>query len=227
MMPTKQLFLAAFLFFQISNCFSQKINQLDENGKRHGVWKKNYDKTDFIRYRGQFNHGKETGLFEYFDKNARNYPYATKLFDEQTGLAETKFFLPENGALVSQGKMKDSLKIGEWVYFHKNSKDIMTVEFYQNGLLEGKKMIYYPKGIVAEISYFKNGKQEGLTQTFEESGMLLSEIEYHDGMMHGKAIYYEKGKIIVEGNNRGGNKVGEWRYYENGELKSTKKYGSG
>jgi antitoxin component YwqK of YwqJK toxin-antitoxin module len=222
---TKQFFLATLLFFQISNCFSQKINQLDENGKRHGVWKKNHEKTNFIRYRGQFNHGKETGLFEYFDKNERNYPYATKLFDEQTGIAETKFFLPENGALVSQGKMKDTLKIGEWVYFHKNSKDTLMVEFYQNGLLEGEKKIYYPKGIIAEISHFKNGKQEGLAQTFEESsGLLLSEIEYRDDLMHGKAVYYEDGKIIVEGNNRDGNKVGEWRYYENGELQRTKKF---
>lgn len=221
---TKQFLLATLFFFQISNCFPQKINRLDENGKRHGVWKKKYNKTSFIRYRGQFNHGKETGLFEYFDKNVRNYPYATKLFDEQTGIAETKFFLPENGALVSQGIMKHSHKIGEWVYFHKNSKDTMTVEFYHNGLLEGEKKIYYPKGIIAEIAHFKNGKQEGLTQTFEESGKLLSEIEYYNDLMHGKAVYYENGGIIVEGNNRNGSKVGEWRYYENGELKNTKKY---
>ncbi len=215
-----------FLVFclQTSFVFSQKINQLDENGKRHGLWKKNYDKTSLIRYRGQFNHGNETGLFEYFDKITQKHPYATKLFDEQTGIAETKFFLPENGALVSQGKMKDTLKIGEWVYFHKNSKDTMTIEFYQNGLLEGEKKIFYPKGIIAEISHYKNGKQEGLTQTFEESGALLSEIEYKNDLMHGKAVYYENGKIIVEGNNREGNKVGEWRYYENGELKRTKKF---
>ncbi|MGE4347578.1 MAG: hypothetical protein AB7D46_09215, partial [Flavobacteriaceae bacterium] len=41
----------------------EKINQFDENGRRHGLWKGFYETTKRPRYEGTFVHGKETGIF--------------------------------------------------------------------------------------------------------------------------------------------------------------------
>ena len=45
---------------------SQEINQLDSNGKRHGIWKKTFEDTNILRYEGEFFHGKERGLFKFY-----------------------------------------------------------------------------------------------------------------------------------------------------------------
>ena len=47
------------LFFVCVMGWSQDINQFDAEGKRHGVWKKNFEGTDQLRYEGEFDHGKE------------------------------------------------------------------------------------------------------------------------------------------------------------------------
>ena len=49
-------------------CFlsAQEINQFDENGERHGKWQKKFEGTNEYRYHGQFEHGKEIGMFKYY-----------------------------------------------------------------------------------------------------------------------------------------------------------------
>jgi len=45
-----------------------KINQLDDKGNRHGLWKGTYKESNRVRYEGTFNRGNETGGFlKYFD----------------------------------------------------------------------------------------------------------------------------------------------------------------
>ncbi|GAA4239505.1 hypothetical protein GCM10022291_34080 [Postechiella marina] len=54
-------FLNQFIvLFLVSICSvsAQNINQFDAQGKRHGVWKKNFENTKVLRYEGTFNHGK-------------------------------------------------------------------------------------------------------------------------------------------------------------------------
>ena len=41
---------------------SQEINKLDANGKNHGVWRKNFENTNVIRYEGEFLHGKDPAV---------------------------------------------------------------------------------------------------------------------------------------------------------------------
>ena len=55
-------FLSLFLIVT-SLVYAQDINQFDESGKRHGVWKKYFEGTKQLRYEGKFDHGKEVGKF--------------------------------------------------------------------------------------------------------------------------------------------------------------------
>ena len=60
----------AFLIFALlsQNVISQTdFNKLDAKGKKHGVWKGFYAESKRPRYEGTFEHGKEIGIFNFFD----------------------------------------------------------------------------------------------------------------------------------------------------------------
>ena len=63
----KNLLVLLFLLGGLLNYSQEKINQFDEKGERHGLWKGTYDESKRPRYEGVFNNGKETGVFNYFD----------------------------------------------------------------------------------------------------------------------------------------------------------------
>ncbi|MEO8933298.1 MAG: toxin-antitoxin system YwqK family antitoxin, partial [Xanthomarina sp.] len=151
--------LVLLLLILPSVFLAQNINQLDENGKRHGVWKKNFDNSQVIRYEGEFNHGKEIGLFKFY-KNIKNEAVltATKNFNINNNLTEVVFYASD-GKVISKGKMRDKEHIGEWIYYHKNSKEVMTLEHYNNqGQLEGESLVYYKSGQLAEKRIYSKGK---------------------------------------------------------------------
>ena len=123
------------LFFSIllsvSTVISQsKTNQLDNNGKHHGIWKKNFDNSDQLRYEGEFNHGKEIGVFKFYCSDCKSKPTIVKIFNEKDNVAEVKYYT-KKGKLVSEGKIQGKLRIGEWLYYHKKSKGVMTKEYYK------------------------------------------------------------------------------------------------
>ena len=108
--------------------FSQEINQFDANGKRHGIWKKTFEDTKAVRYEGQFDHGKEVGLFKFYKYvNKKSLLSATKQFSETNNIADVKFF-SSKGKVISEGQMDGKNYIGEWKYYHKNSDQLLRIE---------------------------------------------------------------------------------------------------
>ena len=56
--------LSLLVLFIGAYASAQDLNQFDENGKHHGIWKKNYEGTQVLRYEGEFFHGKEIQVHE-------------------------------------------------------------------------------------------------------------------------------------------------------------------
>jgi len=212
-------FTAIFLLLTVFS-FAQDINQFDEEGKRHGIWKKNFDETKQIRYQGTFNHGKEVGEFKFYKLvKKKSVLTATKVFNTNDNTAEVKFFA-SNGKVISEGKMDGRLYVGKWVYYHNKSDKIMTLENYNsNGELNGEKLVYYIDGVVAERANFVNGKQQGKSYWYSVKEVVLKEFIYDNGELHGVAKYYHPtGNLIAEGEYHRGKKKGIWKYYEDGKL---------
>ncbi|MEZ4803747.1 MAG: toxin-antitoxin system YwqK family antitoxin [Gelidibacter sp.] len=214
------------LTFVLTNASSQVLNQLDNNGERHGPWKKNFEKTDQPKYEGTFEHGKEVGTFKFY-----------KLVEGKSKLSATREFLPDSdkinvkffsskGKLISEGMMSDKLFIGKWIYYQNKSNGILMIENYnQNGILEGEKLVYYENGKIAEKSIYINGQIDGISYWYSENGNILKEFTYKNGQLHGMAKYYDiDGKLLAEGLYRNDKKHGIWKYYENGELKEEKDF---
>lgn len=202
------------------------VNQLDNNGNRHGYWAKNYDGTDQKRYEGQFSHGKEVGLFKYYKlEGNKSILSGTKEFNENDYIAIVKFFTSK-GKLVSQGKMNGKLFIDKWKYYHKNNDGILTEEHYNDaGKLHGKRLTYFENGQLAESLHYKNGLLDGISLWYSKTGQLYKSLEYNDGALHGEAKFYDnQGQLITEGNYNSDLRTGIWKYYKDGKLDEERLY---
>jgi antitoxin component YwqK of YwqJK toxin-antitoxin module len=221
--------LVLFLFFGIvltgTYSYAQAdINAMDANGQRHGVWKKKFSGTNQLRYEGQFEHGKEVGLFKFYCEDCGTQPMVTKSFNAENNIAEVKYFTAK-GKLVSEGKMDGKKRIGEWVYYQKSSDKIMTKENYVDGLLHGAKTTYYPHGQVTDEVNYVNGSREGIHNYYAPNGTLIKKLNYLNDKLEGKGYYYDSsGNLEIEGNYKKGRKHGLWKYYKNGKLASEETY---
>ncbi len=214
------------LLFMANMVFSQDINQFDANGKRHGIWKKTFEGTKAVRYEGQFNHGKEVGLFKFYKYvSKKSVLSATKQFNQTNNIADVKF-LTSKGKMISEGQMDGKKYIGDWKYYHKNFKQLLRTEQYDNnGVQQGELLVYFENGIVAERSNYKDGKLEGKSVWYNERGVALKEFVYENDELDGHSKYFSnKGELLIEGVYRKGKKHGVWKYYENGKLVKEKDF---
>jgi antitoxin component YwqK of YwqJK toxin-antitoxin module len=218
----KQKFYFAFIFTIIlTNGFAQKsVNQFDKDGKRHGLWTKDYYQTDQIRYEGVFKHGKEIDSFKYYTlSGGKSVLSAVKIFNENDSIADVTF-VASTKKVISKGKMNGKRYIGEWIFYHKNSSVKMIVENYnEEGQLEGERNVFYNNGLIAEKALYKNGKLNGEAKWFAENNVLLKESFYKDDQLNGKTINYDAtGNKTSEGDYNANQKTGIWRYYKDGKL---------
>ncbi len=210
----------------VNNLIAQTFNQFNENGKRHGVWRKYFEGTKVLRYEGAFANGKEIGQFKFY-KNIKGEAVlsATRQFNDSTDLAEVKFFTSK-GKVISEGKMRGKTYVGTWKYYQKDSDKLLTLEHYNNeGQLVGQRFVYYANGQIAEATNYKAGLLQGKAEYYSLKGVLLKTLVYVDNELHGAAKFYNpKGDLLVEGQYKKGKKHGVWKYYENGVLNETKDY---
>lgn len=214
---------SATLLFGILLCatpvFSQsEINQLDTQGKRHGVWKKFFEGTEQLRYEGTFEHGKEVGEFKFYCESCKNQPMVIKNFSRKEGVAEVQYFTIK-GKLVSKGRMQGKNRIGEWVYYHEKSNNIMTREHYSNGKLDGKIITYYPNGKITQETSYVNGIKQGEDNYYSPEGVLLKNLNYTADQLQGPALYFDAyGNVVIEGFYKDNKKHGLWKYYKDGKV---------
>ena len=214
------LILSSVLLFN-TNVFSQSdFNKLDENGKKNGIWKGIYEQSKRSRYEGTFEHGKEVGLFTYYEDTKVATIVATREFNSKDDSAYTIFYDNKKNK-VSEGKVINKVHEGAWTYYHEASKIIMTLENYKNGKLEGLKTINFPSGKVAELTNYKNGIKDGSYKKMAENGVILEESIYVKGEINGSCTFKAPdGLVVAKGMFKHGKKVGIWLFYENGKVVS-------
>jgi antitoxin component YwqK of YwqJK toxin-antitoxin module len=218
------LLFLGILFSSSSLTAQEEINQYDENNERHGVWKKYYDGSDQLRYEGRFEHGKEVGTFKFYCSDCESQPMVIKKFSNKDNTADVQYFVA-SGKLVSEGKMDGKNRIGEWLYYHKKSKNIMSREQYVDGKLHGKKLTYFPNGKITEEISYENGVKQGDNLYYSPEGTLLKKLKYSDDQLQGEATYYDAyGNITIKGFYKDGKKHGLWQYYKDGKVEVEETY---
>ena len=196
----------------------KEYNQLDAKGLKHGLWKGVYEESKRPRYQGTFDHGKEVGLFEFFDDTQKGDVIATREFNPKDNSAYTIFY-DQNKNKVSEGKVVNKLFEGEWKYYHYASTVIMTTENYKNGKLEGLRTVYFLNGKVAEQINYENNQKQGTYKKYTENGIVLEESFFRNNEYDGLAIFRnDSGIIVSKGKFAQGIKTGVWEVFENGKL---------
>lgn len=221
----KRLFTFLILLISIATLSAQnEINKLDNKGKKHGVWKGYYPESKRVRYEGTFDHGKETGTFNFFDDTKAQAVIATREFNPKDNSVYTIFY-DQDKHKVSEGKQVNKRNEGKWIYYHEGLPDIMTIENYKAGKLEGKRTVFYrSSGVkgeenIAEEANYSNGKKNGSYKKYTMKGVVLEDSNYKNDQLDGPAIYNDPlGKPASRGNFKNGKKVGMWEFYQDGKL---------
>ena len=209
------LLVVNVLSIQAQNDF----NKLDEKGKKNGLWKGNYEDTKNPKYEGTFEHGKEIGTFTFFDNTKTKTVIATREFNPKDNSAYTIFYDQKKNK-VSEGKVVNRLYEGEWKYYHKASKVVMTIENYSNGKLEGLRTVFYPNSKIAEEIHYKKDLKEGPYKRYTESGIIIEESNYKNNEYDGLATFKDPddGTIVSKGMFLKGKKAGVWQFFNKGKL---------
>ena len=220
-MLNKYFFSLLFLF-NIGFLFSQeKINQFDSNGNRDGLWKGVYEESKRPRYQGVFKNGKELGVFKYFDDTKAGTMIAIRDFSKGDGSCYTIFYDQKNN-IVSEGTLVNKMPEKLWKYYHFESTEIMSLESYKNGKLDGVKKVFYKNKVLAEQSNYKAGVLDGEYIKNAENGKLIEKSSYKEGDLHGNALFYDgEGNLILKGQYKKGIRTGIWETYENGKVVAT------
>jgi antitoxin component YwqK of YwqJK toxin-antitoxin module len=209
-----------FLFLVSISIFAQNdFNKLDVKGNKNGLWKGYYEDTKNPKYEGTFNHGKEVGTFTFFDNTKTKRVIATREFNPNDNSAYTIFY-DQLKNIVSEGKVVNKLYEGQWKYYHKASKVVMTIENYSKGNLEGIRSVFYPSGKIAEEMTYKTNLKNGVYKRYTESGIIIEESNYKNDQFDGLAIFRdpEDGNIVSKGKFTNGKKTGIWQFFNKGKL---------
>lgn len=212
-------FVVLFLVLSSLTVFSQdNLNRFDEQGKRHGLWKGIHKETNRPRYEGTFIHGIESGVFKYFDDTKVGTVIATRDFSKEDGSCYAVFY-DQKGNKVSEGRLVGKIPDGVWKYYHFESSQVMTIENYKSGKLDGNRKVFYKDGKVAEDTNYRLGIKQGNAKTYSEKGMLIDEHIYINGQFDGLASYYDgNGNKMYEGYYNEGKRVDSWKFFENNKV---------
>lgn len=215
--------MRSIIVFLVSLLFSvlhaqTEFNKLDAKGLKHGLWKGVYEESKRPRYQGIFEHGKEVGVFQFFDDTQKGDVIATREFNPKDNSAYTVFY-DQNKNKVSEGRVVNKLFEGEWKYYHYASPAVMTTENYKNGKLEGVRTVYFLNGKVAEQITYVNNQKQGAYKKYTENGIVLEESFFKNNEYDGLAIFRnDSGTVVAKGMFTKGLKTGIWEVLENGKL---------
>ena len=214
----KNIFIIVLLFNFLNLHSQNEFNKLDDKGNKQGQWKGVYEDTKNTKYEGTFEHGKEVGLFVFFDNTKAKTIIASREFKPQTNEAYTIFY-DQNKNIVSEGRVVNKLFEGQWKFYHKASKVVMTIENYTSGKLEGIRTVFYTNGKVAEEVNYKNNSKQGLCKIYTQNGVVIEESNYANNNYNGISIFRDTdGNLVSKGNFVNGKKSGIWQFYEKGKL---------
>ena len=120
-----------FIIFSISiSLNAQDINQINVDGQKQGIWKKNYENGK-LRYSGQFNNDIPTGIFYYYYKSGE-LQLEKEFF--HNGLAAATHMFYKNGALKASGLYVNELKDSTWNYYNRDSVLILQETYTRTGI---------------------------------------------------------------------------------------------
>ncbi len=76
------------------------------------------------------------------------------------------------------------------------NKQLKSMETYQNGLLNGKRMFWYVNGNFQGEEVFKDGKRDGVSKWWFEDGNEACEVKYKEGILADTSWVWQKRESV-------------------------------
>ncbi|MFW5832318.1 MAG: toxin-antitoxin system YwqK family antitoxin [Prolixibacteraceae bacterium] len=200
-----------------------QINQTDAEGRRHGLWKKQYP-NGRLMYEGCFRHGKPVGEWKRYHEGGQTK--AVIVYAEDSDSAYAQLFNP-HGKKIAEGNYLDKTKAGKWKFFSGEQK--IAEEHYSQGLKHGISKTFYQSGELLQSTEWKEGIQEGKHQVFYKNGEPYMQCKYSRNQRNGLCLtYHQNGRVEMEANYKNNLRHDDWKFYdENGTHLYTLKYDDG
>ena len=206
------LFLISLILIFVQVGFTQSNKEI-----KNGPVVKHYDNGK-MRYEGQFRNDNPYGTFKYYFNTGQLK--ATMEYSDDGVIAESNTFY-KNGKKMAEGRYINKQKDGVWLYYlNEKGNPLVSKETYEDGVLEGESITYYPDGgNPAEIVEYKAGAKHGKLLKYFPDSVLMTESYYYEGEPHGKFRHYHPdGKLYIKGEYYHGVQAGNWEYFdENGK----------
>jgi len=166
------------------------------NGKPDGYWKTFYV-TGIIKSEGKRTNHMLDSIWLFFDNKGDTIQKISYMYGKKNG-----YLLTYDYSDIADGTGRGT---------------IISKELYIDDKKEGKSYYYYPDGkLKSEVSYV-DGRKQGMTKEFDESGMIISLIYYHNG--------YITEREDINRRDKNGLKQGIWReFYPDGRIKKEEIY---
>ncbi|NOR75861.1 MAG: hypothetical protein GQ525_11955 [Draconibacterium sp.] len=214
--------ILAIIFILLPFLSISQINQTDSNGLRQGLWKKQQPNGKLI-YEGNFKDGKPVGEWKRYHPGGR--VKAIISYQQNTDSAFTQLF-DKYGKKVAEGNYVNQIKEGNWIYFSKNRK--ITEEHFKLGLKNGVALKYYDTGELMEETDWVNGMQTGNYKIYYKTGKPYMQCKMKFDQRNGLClIHTQNGRLEMEANYKNNLRDGEWKFYDNGQFWYLLKYNEG
>lgn len=215
-------FLLIFLLSLTLSFAQNSPNHTDANGKKQGAWKK-YDSKGNLLYEGTFKDDVPVGIFKYYHTNGKLK--STTHFRQGVHKVYTTLY-HENGNKAAEGIFIDQEKDSIWNYYS-DSQRLINTESYQKGKRDGVWRTYSAQtGLLLEEESYSNGVLHGIKKSFFTNGNLSTQIAYINGKMNGDAESYYPNQILAsKGKYHQNSRQGEWNFYDKeGKIRKSTEY---
>ncbi len=120
----------------------------------------------------------------------------------------------ETGELKSEGKYKNSKRVGEWKFYFPDKTMEVVGSYSAKGKYEGEWKWYYPNHELMRVAHYEDGILEGDFVEYDMEGNIQTQGQYEEGSEEGY-WYYRNGTVVEEGNFETGLRSGLWKiWYE-------------
>lgn len=200
----------------------QAQNQMDKQGRKQGHWVKT-DKQGAKIYEGDFIDDAETGTFTYY------YPNGTiRIVNEYTvpgKICHHKVYDPK-GHLLAKGDFNQKNRDGLWEFYSVSGK-LIKLTTYKMGVRNGIQVLFTSNGDTAEVCNWADNHRHGRWwKRIGEKGYITA--TYVNGGIEGRLVEYNDNQQMVrEGHYQGGDRHGQWSYYDNGQLVVKERWSKG
>ncbi len=96
---------------------------------------------------------------------------------------------------------------------------------FENGILQGPGLSYYPDSTLKRSGFYVNGYLQGKWQYFNKEGKKIMEIHFSNDTMDGYYVsWYCTGVIKEKGIYKKNKRVGEWIFYDEAGMITEQSY---